>query len=171
MKRNRPYSDGSVFFEKELLRIGATSSKLDQASKDVMEKSVAYQKSIINPTIIKGTISNLHPYRIYKAGQELYRCDNSKEWVKQECKAYTVGLRKYEWFIRFSFEIDGEHYCGHLYRKPEGNWSVAKTSTEKFWKEGDYDRKLKFDRNLLKSLKEQMITNIYKTFEELGIGD
>jgi hypothetical protein len=164
----KPFSDGTVWFEKELLRIGATSTGFNQNDPQLQEKTVAYQQSVINPDVVTGQAEDVYPYRIYINGMEKHNW-NGANWEDKKSWYHTY-LMKYETFIRFTFKVDGEKYYGHIgYRN--NKWSIAQTGTEVFYKEADglkYGKKLKMDRKLAMDLREQMEEAANSTLMQLG---
>lgn len=139
LKRKRPFSDGSKYFEKELLRIGASSTGFDMLKNDYKEKSLEYQKDIIEnkKTKIKkvetadGTITQLTMQTVYKNGQTAAHFHNNV-WETYEKSNITMNFAAdSKWFFQFYFLINGDETYGYIAQKEDGKWTMAKGNNPK----------------------------------------
>ena len=162
-KLNKPHTDGSVRFERELLKIGATSSKIS-----CPEKSREYQKNIAKkPEINEASFKNIHIISIYHNGVKKFYWRNN-QWNGSDQPFIYVPAQKYEYFYNFKFELHEKERCLLCYSaiglNKHGKWEFRSGVS--------YDgEKIRMKRSLTLTIREQAISAAKQALievEEIG---
>lgn len=171
LKRKRPFTDGSEYFEKELLRIGAPSTGFNMLRGEYKEKSTKYQKDLIdtkfkrrtNVKAVDGAISQLAMQTIYKNGQMVAQFQNGSWQTHEKSKLPMNFEEDSKWFFQFYFHLDGDETYGYIAQKEDGKWTMAKGNNPKVnfhkaFRSIEKNQYLHLSRNVQTQLRKLAIT-------------